>query len=197
MAGTVYKSRNEIPSIDVTLITIEDTEGYEFGFETSNSVEVEPQLNEQDAVQLLIKGKLKAQKPAKSTLTGNQITLTDNVFNPELVLLLQGGTISYKTGTNEIESYSPPTSESGDTGETFKLNMYTAQYNAAGQIVNYEKISYPNCTGTPVAFGAVDDEFRAPEYVINSAPNEDEPPYTITYVDELPVLAEPTAPEEG
>lgn len=192
MAGTVYKSKAEIPTIDVALVTIEDESGREFGFDTANTIKVEPQMNETDAVQLMIKGKLKAQKRGKSTLTGNQITLTDNVFNPELVLVLQGGSIQYdETETTKVIGYTPPTAASGDTGETFKLNAYSAQYNAAGQIVQYEKISYPNCTGVPVAFNSTDDEFRAPEYTINSAPDEDEPPYVITYVDALPTLSEP------
>lgn len=193
MAGTVYKSKAEIPTIDVALVTIE-TSDREFGFDTANSIEVEPQMNESDPVQLIIKGKLKAQKLGKSTLTGNQITLTDNVFNPELVLILQGGSIQYdEVETTKVVGYTPPTPASGDTGESFTLNAYSAQYNAAGQIVQYEKISYPNCTGVPVAFNSVDDEFRAPEYTINSAPAEDEPPYKLTYVDALPTLTNPTA----
>ena len=193
MAATVYKSKAEIPTIDVALVTIE-ADGREFGFDTANSIEVEPQLNETDPVQLIIKGKLKAQKRGVTTLTGNQITLTDNVFNPELVLILQGGSIQYDTvETTKIIGYKPPTAASGDTGKTFKLNAYSAQYNAAGQIVQYEKITYPNCTGVPVAFNSVDDEFRAPEYIINSAPDEDEEPYVISYVNALPTLAEPTA----
>lgn len=193
MAGTVYKSKGEIPTIDVALVTIETTDR-EFGFETANSIEVEPQLNETDPVQLIIKGKLKAQKRGTTTLTGNQITLTDNVFNPELVLVLQGGSIQYDVSEpTKVVGYKPPTAASGDTGEVFKLNAYSAQYNAAGQIVQYEKITYPNCTGVPVAFNSVDDEFRAPEYTINSAPDEDEEPYIITYVEALPELSNPTA----
>ena len=195
MAGTVYKSKAEIPTIDVALVTIE-VDSREFGFDTANSIEVEPQLNETDPVQLIIKGKLKAQKRGVTTLTGNQITLTDNVFNPELVLVLQGGSIQYDdVETTKIVGYKPPTAASGDTGKTFKLNAYSAQYNAAGQIVQYEKITYPNCTGVPVAFNSVDDEFRAPEYTINSAPTENEEPYVISYVDALPTLSDPE-PEE-
>ena len=190
MAGTVTKSRAEIPTIDVSLVTIETTAG-EFGFETANQIQVEPQMNEQDAVQLIIKGKLKAQKPAKSTLTSNQITLTDNVFNPELVKILQGGVIEYKEDKTTFKKYTAPLQGSDDAGESFKLNAYSAQYNAAGKIVNYEKISYPNCTGVPVAFNSTDDEFRAPEYTINSAPNEGEAPYIIEMVDALPTLSAP------
>lgn len=191
----VYKSKNEIPTIDCEMVTIQVSgETDEIGFTTSNSIAVEPQTETQDAVKLIIKGKLKAQKPENVTITGHQITLTDNVFNPELVKILQGGTIVYGTGNdaNKVVSYTPPVVGSDDKGSTFTLNAYSAQYNAAGQIVNYEKISYPSCKGVPVAFGAVDGEFRAPEYTINSMPDTGVAPYNITYVDSLPTLTDPT-----
>lgn len=186
----VKKSKEEIATIDCSLITIETKSG-EFGFDTSNQISVEPQVEEEDAVKLVVKGILRAQKAATSTLTGNQITLTDNVFNPELVLVLQGGKIKYDPNNpDEIVGYTPPVAGSSDKGEVFKLNAYTAQYDASGQIVKYERISYPNCQGVPVAFSSEDGAFRAPEYTINSAPNTGEAPYDITYVKELPTLVD-------
>lgn len=198
MANTVKKSKAEIATIDVSLVTIE-VDGTEFGFDTASSIEVEPQINEEDAITLVVKGILRAQKPAVSTITGNQITLTDNVFNPELVQVLQGGKIKYWTSeehTTEgdtdagfgISSYTPPVAGSADKGKVFKLNAYSANYDASGQIVQYEKITYPNCQGTPVALNSEDGAFRAPEYTINSAPKSNEAPYVIKYVDELPTL---------
>lgn len=184
----VKKSKAEIPTIDCNLVTIETEDG-EFGFETASKVEVAPQIEETDAVKLVVKGKLISQKPKQSTLTGHEITLTDNVFNPELVLVLQGGTIKYDAeDPNKIIGYTPPVAGSDDKGEVFKLNCYTAQYDASGQIVQYEKTTYPNCQGSPIAFNSEDGTFRAPEYVINSAPKSGEAPYDINYVAELPVL---------
>lgn len=194
----VKKSKAEIATIDVSLVTIE-VDGNEFGFDTASSIEVEPQINEEDAITLVVKGILRAQKPAVSTITGNQITLTDNVFNPELVQVLQGGKIKYWTSAEHttegdtdagfgISSYTPPVAGSADKGKVFKLNAYSANYDASGQIVQYEKITYPNCQGTPVALNSEDGAFRAPEYTINSAPKSNEAPYVITYVDELPEL---------
>ena len=189
MAGNVKKSKAEIATIDCCLVTIETTDG-EFGFDTSNKIEVEPQIEEEDAVKLVVKGILRAQKPKTSTVTGNEITLSDNVFNPELVLVLQGGEILYDAeNTKKIIGYNPPAAGSSDKGEVFKLNAYSAQYDASGQIVQYEKITYPNCQGQPVAFGSEDGAFRAPEYTITSAPKTGERPYEIRYVDALPTLA--------
>ena len=191
MAGNVRnvrKSKTEIATIDCSLVTIETASG-EFGFDTANKIEVEPQIEEEDAVKLVVKGILRAQKPKTSTITGNEITLTDNVFNPELVVVLQGGKITYDSSeTSKVTGYIPSSAGSNDKGNVFKLNVYTAQYDASGQIVQYEKITYPNCHGTPVAFGSEDGAFRAPEYTINSAPKNGEAPYTITYVSTLPTL---------
>ena len=188
MAGNPKKSKAEIATIDVCLVTIETSDG-EFGFDTANSIAVAPQIEEEDAVKLVVKGILRAQKLPVKTLTGNEITLTDNVFNPELVLVLQGGTIKYDIETpTKIIGYTPPVAGSADKGKVFKLNAYSAQYDASGQIVQYEKITYPNCQGVPVAFSSEDGAFRAPEYTINSAPKTGEAPYEINYVSELPVL---------
>lgn len=190
MAGNVKKSKAEIATIDCCLVTIETEDG-EFGFDTSNKIEVEPQLEEEDAVKLIVKGILRAQKPKQVTVTGNEITLADNVFNPELVLILQGGEILYDVeDTKKIIGYNPPAAGSSDKGEKFKLNAYSAQYDASGSIVQYEKITYPNCQGQPVAFGSEDGAFRAPEYTITSAPKTGERPYEIRYVTELPTLTE-------
>lgn len=193
------KAITEIPTIDVVMVVVE-TATKSYALDTASQIGVEPQIEEEDAVKLVIKGKLKAQKPAVSTITGNQITLTDNVFAPELVKILQGGTIKYWTsaektteGTEEtnfgVSSYTPPTVGSGEKGEVFKLHAYSAQYDASGQIVQYEQITYPNCQGVPVAFGSEDGAFRAPEYTINSAPKKDESPYDIHYVQTLPSVS--------
>lgn len=187
MAG-VKKSKAEIATIDCNLVTIETSDG-EFGFDTANKIAVEPQIEETEAVKLVVKGILRAQKPKTSTITGHEITLTDNVFNPELVTVLQGGTITYDAeDPNKVVGYKPPVAGSAEKGKVFKLNAYSAQYDASGQIVRYEKITYPNCQGVPVAFGSEDGVFRAPEYVINSAPKTGETPYEITYVAALPEL---------
>ena len=188
---SVKKAKAEIATIDCTLVTIETEDG-EFGFDTANQIAVEPQIETTDAVKLIVKGILRAQKPQENTITGNQITLSDNVFNPELVLVLQGGQINYDPeNPKKITGYVPPVAGSKDKGQVFKLNAYSAQYDAAGLIVQYEKITYPNCQGVPVAFGSEDGAFRAPEYTINSAPKTGEAPYVISYVNELPELVDP------
>lgn len=195
------KKGNEIPTIDVALVTIvdPDTED-EIALDTASRIQVNVQSETQDAVKLIVKGRLIAQKREKVTITGNTIVLTDNVFNPEMVKILQGGTIKYWTTEekntegdtdtgNGVASYTPPLAGEEDKTKAFTMNAYSAIYNAAGLITGYEKIAYPNCKGTPIALNSEDDVFRAPEYTINSAPDIGEAPYVINYVSALPTVS--------
>ena len=164
----------EIPTIDVEMLVIETSES-SYALDSASNIGVEPQIETQDAVKLIVKGRLKAQKGEVSTITGNKITIKDNVFIPELVKILQGGTIKYwqdaektqeATTPSEygISSYPPPVAGSNDKGEVFTLHAYSAQYNAAGQIVQYERIDYPNCKGVSVALNSEDGVLRAAVY---------------------------------
>lgn len=196
MAKTQKKAVG-IPTIDVSLVVVrtgvvdgDDTNATEIAVDTANKVGVEPQTETTDAIKLLKLGKLIAQKPATTTITGHQITLTDNVFIPELVKILQGGTVE---GSGDSLTYTPPVAGSTDKGQVFELDCYSAQYDVSGQIVRYEKITYPNCQGTPVAMSSEDDVFRVPEYTINSAPKEGEAPYKISYVKTLPQFTDVAA----
>lgn len=186
------KKGHEIATIDVNLVTVvtNETTPKEIALDTSNQVQVSPQIETTDPIKLIIKGILKAQKREQQTITGNTITLTDNVFNPELVQIIQGGTIT-TDGSGHITKYEPPVVGTDPASvPVFTLCFYTAQYDASGLIVQYEKITYPNCTGNPVAFQAQDDVFATPEYTIISAPAVGESPYTIDYVPSLPSVAD-------
>lgn len=178
-----------IPTIDVSLVVVRtgtEDNGLEIAVDTANKIRVEPQTETTNAVKLVKLGRLLAQKPSETTITGHQITLTDNVFIPELVQIFQGGTIE---GEGDILVYKPPVAGSAEKGKVFEVDCYSAEYDASGQIVKYEKITYPNCQGTPITINTEDGVFRLPEYVINSAPKTGEAPYTISYVKSLPTFA--------
>lgn len=189
------KKGHEVPTIDVALVTLKPKGSEdEIILDTASKIQVNPQSEQEDAIKLIVKGRLIAQKMSDTTVTGNTITLTDNVFNAELVKILQGGTIEYWSDENHsakgttdagygVASYTPPVAGSNEKGQVSTLSAYSAIYNSAGVLTGYEKIEYPNCKGVPVTFGSEDGAFRAPEYTVNSAPMENEPPYKITYID--------------
>ena len=181
------KRTTEIPTIDVNIVSVQTYDSTtEYILDTASQIGLAPEVDTTDAVKLVIKGVLKAQKPAVTTITGNTITLTDNVFTPELVQILQGGQIEYEEDGTTVKSYTPPVAGSTEKGKPFILRAYSAQYSASGEIVRYECIEYPHCKGTPVALSSEDNVFRVNTYTINSAPDQGEAPYKITYVNQLP-----------
>lgn len=191
---------SEVATIDTVLVTVQTYEdgADEIIFDTANQVEVTVETETEDAVKLIVKGRLIAQKPPVVTVTGNTIVLTDNVFNDKLVEILQGGTVLRNAITGELEGYKPPVAGSGEKGKLFKLNVYSAIYNEAGILTGYEKIIYPNCQGTPFAFSSEDGTFRASDYTINSAPANGESPYEMYIVQDIPhVLEELTVTSEA
>lgn len=183
------KKGHEIATIDVELVTIEigTTNPVELGLKTSSQVQVDPQIETTEAIKLIIKGVLTAQKRQVDTITGNTITMTDNVFNPELVKAIQGGTITYDED-GSFKSYTPPVVGQEYKPVPFKMNVYSGHYDASGIVIDHEKTTFPNCTGVPVSLSSQDDVFTAPQYTIISAPAEGEAPYKIEMVKELPEL---------
>lgn len=181
----------EVATIDVVCVTVQeyDDGADEIILDTANKIDVAIQTETQDPVKLIVKGRLIAQKGEVTTITGNQITLSDNVFNDKLVQTLQGGTIKRDLAGNFI-GYTPPVAGSSDKGKLFKLSAYSAIYNEAAVLVGYEKITYPNCQGVPFAFSSEDGTFRASDYTINSAPAKGEAPYDLDIVDDIPHVLE-------
>lgn len=195
--ATVAKG-NEIATIDVAMVTVSTYKEPEkvIALTTANQIQVTVGTETTDSVALIVKGVLIAQKPQETTVTGNSIVLTDNVFNPELVKILQGGTIEYADDGVTFKKYTPPVAGSSEKGEPCLVKAYSAIYGADALIKGYECITYPNCQGVPVAFNSQDGTFRAPEYTINSAPSKGQAPYEIEIVDALPVVTEPATPDE-
>lgn len=183
------KKGHEIATIDVELVTITigGDNPKELGLKTSNQIQADTQIETTDAIKLIIKGVLIAQKRQIDVITGNSLTLSDNVFNPELVQMVQGGKIEYDDDGN-FKKYTPPVVGEEYKPIPFTLRAYSAHYDASGLIIDYEKTTFPNCTGVPVAFSSQDGVFRTPQYTILSAPAEGEAPYDIEMVKELPVL---------
>lgn len=190
MAGKVKKG-TEIPTIDVVLVSIkpQGVDADEIILDTANKIQVTVATETTEKQTLVVKGRLISQKPEQTTITGHSIVLTDNVFNPELVKILQGGTIKYDSGEpTKVVGYTPPVVGSTDKGQVFDLNAYSAIYDAAGIIQGYEKIKYPNCQGVPIALNSEDGVFRASEYTINSAPTNGQAPYDMDIVKTLPTV---------
>lgn len=191
---------DEIATIDASLIVLtpESGTGDAIGITTNTEVATEVQTETTDANKLLIKGVLKAQKKEKQTLTGIQITLTDNMTVLDLAKAVQGGTI-LRDEFGKIVKYTPPVVGEEEEQEKYTVEVYTACMDSSGEILKYEKTTYKHCTGQPFAYNVKDDEWRSAQYVLLCLPKQGEPPYEVDYVEELPEVedAADVVPELG
>lgn len=178
---------DEVATIDAALIVLtpESGEGDSIGITTNTEVATEVLTETTDANKLIIKGELKAQKKEKQTLTGIQLTLTDNMTVLDLAKAVQGGVI-LRDEQGKIVKYTPPLVGEESSQEKYTVEVYSACMDSSGEIIKYEKTTYKHCTGQPFAYNAKDDEWRSAQYVLVSLPKQGEPPYEIDYVDELP-----------
>lgn len=190
----------EAATIDASLIVLtSESTGDAIGITTNTEVATEIQTETTEANKLIIKGILKAQKKEKQTLTGIQLTLTDNMTVLELAKAVQGGEIVYDEN-GKVLRYTPPiVGEEAAESEKYTVDVYTAVMDSSGEVVKYEKTTYFHCTGQPFAYNAKDDEWRSAQYVLMSLPKKGEPPYDINYVDDLPEVedASESTPELG
>lgn len=138
-----YKKGNEIPTIDIVLFTIEDESGNQIGLNTASKIEVNPVTETNDGVKLIIKKRLIAQKPSSTVVTGNTIVLTDNVFNPQVVQILQGGVIDYS------KSYTYTAADTVTIGKKY-FTIASGEYvtfTLGTALASGDKIVYNDVTG--------------------------------------------------
>lgn len=172
---------------DVVMAVIKLSGGTSYTWETGQKVSAKMKIEEIKGVKLIVHGKLKAQKRDKKVITGTEITFEDNAFLPEVVKVLQGGTIVMDTETpTKFKSYTPLAVGEEPNSTPFDLEVYIANYNESGDIVNYSKVSYPHCVGDPIDMDTENDKFFAPKYTIISTPAKGTAPYVLEDVDALP-----------
>ena len=183
------KKVTKMALIDVECVELvaHNVEQDTYRWKTASNLDAELNITEGEATELIVNGQLIAQKRAKDVVTGSTLTVTDNVFAPEIVKFIQGGEFEVDEHGN-FESYTAPVAGEEVKLDKFDFNIYTAQRDVAGDIVSYIKVGFPNCSGKPVNIKLENGAFFAPEYTIISAPSTGDAPYTITAVEELPTL---------
>lgn len=168
----------------IRLVTKDGT-NREYIFDSSTDFEANEVIQEGEEKPLIIKGVLRANKPAEDTLLGHDIKLLDSLFTPEVLCLLQGGEI--EVGENgKFKKYLPPRVGEKVTKVKFDTEIYSAIVENDGETGDYLKTVYYNCIGQnkPVSFK--DDEYFVAEYGIQSRPANGERPYDFEIVTGLP-----------
>ena len=121
-------------------------------------------------------------------LYGYNLTFKDNTFDPEIMALVEGGTVKKASGgTGAITGYDSPMLSAGATNmKPFRMILYVPNY-VGDSIVNYVKIVLNNCTGTAPGMN-LGKEFFAPEFNVKAreATKASLPIKSMEYVTVLP-----------
>ncbi len=193
MANTSNKGM--IASLEISRIDIKKG-GTWHSFDTQTELEIEPEIEEVDGVNLIVKGRMIAQKLGQNILKYNELTITDKTLQPQLVEAIQGGTCVY-TADGKLSKYTPPLASDALKQEAFEMYVYSSIYNAGGTIEGYQCIKFGNCKGDPVTFTLSDEDFTEFEYVIKASADTNGIPYEIIRCASLPDGAEPTPLPQG
>lgn len=178
---------NQYPLTDVVLVQIETVEQnpVTYTFDTSDEIGTEEIISEGEELTLKIKKKIIANRAAEDTSLGYDLTLKDNVFCPEILQIMQGGTIE-KEEDGSFKRYLAPEVGKTFSKKSFKTIIYSSVVGPGGDTGQFAKTTFPNCKGKSVPLNFKDGEYYSNEYVINSRPNTGQSPYEVEIVEELP-----------
>lgn len=190
MGKELNKNVTTIPLTDVSLAvvtTIED-QPKTYGFETASTVETEEVTQTTEEKNLEIKGTVYASKPSKTIVLGYNLTLTNNVFIPELAALFSGGTVELDEGQG-FKKFTPPNVGTTPTKTKFKIDFYTEENDEGGPTGKYLKISFDKCEGVSVPITMEDGTYFSSEMTLQSRPGAGQPPYVAELVTKLPTIS--------
>ena len=169
---------------DFVMTQIKVNGGDTHSFATADEIACEPVIEEGETKSLTIKNKLVASKQTPDMVLGHDITCKDNVFTPNLLADIQGGTVS-EGGT--FKKYTAPNVGAMPNTKSFDFIVYVEVVGDDGATGEYLKYTFPNCKGSFISPNFKDGEYYANEYTIKSRPALNTSLYTVDLVNELPV----------
>lgn len=182
--------KNQLPLTDVEMVQVVTKESQPriFTFDTSDEVTTEEIVEEGKDRPLQIKNKIVANVPAEDLVLGYDLKFKDNVMCPELLHVMQGGTLTYETEGGAFKSYEPPAIGTTRNKVALDVITYTAEVSTDGKTGRYLKITWSNGKGSSVPISLKDGEYYSNEYTVKCRPAKGQAPYKMEVVDELPSL---------
>lgn len=199
MGKELNKNVTTIPLTDVALavVTTIETHSKTYGFETATTVSTEEITQTTEEKNLEIKGTVYAAKPSKTIVLGYNLTLTNNVFIPELAALFSGGTVEVDNSSKAFKKFTPPNVGTTPKKTKFKIDFYSEENDEGGPTGNYLKISFDKCEGVSVPITMEDGTYFSSEMTLQSRPGAGQPPYVAELVAELPTIPDLSAVSEA
>ena len=185
-----YESVKEFPLANIVRVEIETEEDTPKQYrltDVASEATVTAFVSEGTENELRVKNTIKAQNKTEDIVKGYDITLISATMIPEILALVDGGTLTYDSeDPTKVIQYDAPVVGSSVNRTPFTVKIYTAEKDVNGDDKSYVCFSYKHCTGSPVNYSLQDGEFFAPELTFSSRPKMGESPVSIEFLDELP-----------
>lgn len=179
MSGTATQIEG-MPIANIALAeVINEKTSESFVFDTADKADVKPDLSKGKEDILRVKNRIIAMNRTEDICIGYNVKLTDNTFPPEVMCLVDGGTMT-STG------YEGPEVGKAVDRTPFTLNLYSEEKDYDSTTKQYVKFTFKHNKGTPVEFKFEDGKFYVPEFESTSRPKKGEKPVYIEYVSSLP-----------
>ena len=178
----------QLPLTDVVLVQLvtKESSPRTLSFQTSDEIKTEEVVKEGEAKELIIKNQLIAKKETPDLMLGYDLTFKDNVMSPEVMQVVQGGTIEYDSETRAFKKYEPPAIGTKPNLTAFDVIVYSEIVGDDGATGEYAKFTFPNCKGGNVPVNLKDGEYYSNEYKVKSRPAIGQKPYILEIVNILP-----------
>ena len=158
-----------------------------YRFTTASEGSYSAVVNEGQETILRVKNELLATNRFEDIQYGSDINLTQVTFVPEILAIVDGGTVTRESGeTGKITKYQGPIAGAPVNRKLFKLKLYVEQKDVSGETQQYVCFTFESCKGKPAAFTFKDGEFITPQYTIVSRIPTGSSPYTMEYMKTLP-----------
>lgn len=146
--------------------------------DTADEINVEPILSEGKRDILRVKNKIHAINETEDIVIGYKLKLKDNLFNIDVIQLVDGGTLANGHYT------SIPAGETVKK-DKFTLEVYTEEKDYSDTI-GYVKFTFKHCKGKVPKYDIKDSEFVVPEFEAESIARKGESAIGIDFLDSLP-----------
>ena len=172
--------------VRVEIVTEEDTPKT-YRFDTADEADVKAKIDKGIDKVKRVKDRIIARNKTEDIVLGYEITFKNNTLSPELLALIDGGTLEFDpVETTKCIGYDAPVAGQTVNRIPFTINVYTEEKETDGSTKEYAQFIYKHCKGKPVDWKFKDGEFFVPEMKAESTPKKDESPVEIDFLDALP-----------
>lgn len=145
----------------------EEESGDKYVFTTSSEASIKPFTSEGTEKIHRVKNTILGTIRYEDILLGYEIKLVNNTFCPELLALVDGGTVTAdEDGT--FKSYASPVVGQVTERKNLTVSLYTQEVDCDGGTVEYIKFTFKHAKGKPVEYSIKDGEFFVPELTLRS-----------------------------